>query len=127
MNGVDYATITLKDFDDLGGTVNIKPTAELMQALGLNMNFSFFTFQFKLSEETIAMNILSDGEVMLGITTKISEGSGLDFDVPGSTVDAMDSEAMQEWASNLNLEEKQTFIIYSVALYSTVTLTQTSL
>lgn len=100
----DYLNISVKDFGDEGGTVNLKPTAELLQALGLNMNFSFFTFQMNFTSDSFGLSIVNDGKELGSLTFSIAEEKELEFDVPDKTVDAFNSEAMQEWASELNLE-----------------------
>ena len=102
---VDYLKVSLKNFDDQGGTVNVKPSAEMLQALGMDMNLSFFTYQITFTDHSLDLSVVNDGTMMLGIQIDMdNDTDGLDFDVPESTVDAMDSTAMQQWASNLNLD-----------------------
>ncbi|MBE6958565.1 MAG: hypothetical protein E7447_05385 [Ruminococcaceae bacterium] len=100
----DYLNISVKDFSDEGGAINLKPTAELLQAMGLNMNLSFFTFQMTFTSDSVGLSIVNDGKELGSLTISIAEEKDLAFDVPDKTVDAFDSEAMQEWASKLNLE-----------------------
>jgi hypothetical protein len=77
----------------------------MLQALGMDMNLSFFTYQMTFSDHSLDLSVVNDGTMMLGIQIYIdNDTDGLDFDIPANTVDAMDSVAMQEWASNLNLD-----------------------
>ena len=101
---VDYLNISLKDFSDEGGTINLKPTAEMLQALGLNMNFSFFTYQMSFTDDSFALSVVNDGRELGSLTFAIAEEKDLAFDVPENTVDATDSEAMKQWASGLKLD-----------------------
>lgn len=104
MEGVDFVTVTLKDMDDNGGTIILKPTEDLLDTMGVALPFSDLSLELKMTAEVIELNILTGSDLLVGIATRTEPSDGLDLEIPSDTVDAMDSEAMKDWASNLVLD-----------------------
>lgn len=103
MQGTTMATAKIENWDVNGGTLTITPNMEMFVP-GITDAFGTLALQIKLNTEGIELNVLSNGSAMLGLALKATDSNGPDLSIPSDATDAMDSNAMNEWASNLNLQ-----------------------
>ena len=103
MQGTTMATMKIENWDVNGGVLTITPNMEMFVP-GITDAFGTLALQIKLNTEGIELNVLSNGSAMLGLALKATDSNGPDLSIPSDATDAMDSNAMNEWASNLNLQ-----------------------
>lgn len=104
IDGKEYISVAIRDMDAESGTLILSPTETMVYDLGLNaLPFKNLALQIKLDAAGVALNVLSDGNTLLGLELKASESAGPNLSVPSNATDAMDSSAMQAWAENLDL------------------------
>lgn len=103
MQGTTMATAKIENWDVNGGTLTVTPNMEMFVP-GITDAFGTLALQIKLNTEVIELNVLSDGSTMLGLALKATDSNGPDLSIPSDATDAMDSNAMQAWAENLNLQ-----------------------
>lgn len=103
MQGTTMATAKIENWTVDGGVLTITPNMEMFVP-GITDAFGVLSLQIKLNTEGIELNVLSDGSVLLGLALKATDSNGPDLSIPSNATDAMDSNAMQAWAENLNLQ-----------------------
>lgn len=105
IEGTDFVTLKLEDFNMKGGTLTLDPTEAAEEAMGMdNIPFNELSLQIKLSDG-IELNILSEGKLLAGLALKGGESDGPNLSEPNKATDAMDSNAMQKWAEKLVLDK----------------------
>ena len=103
-DGKDYVTLKVEDLTAESGTLTLTPTETMVYELGLNaLPFKKLALQIKLDAAGVALNVLSEGKALISLELKASESAGPNLSVPSNATDAMDSNAMQAWAENLDL------------------------
>lgn len=104
MQGMDMVTVKIADLTDETGTITLTPSADLFPA-GVTDMLGDLSLQIKLSADGIALNILGDNEVLLGLDIKAVESDGPDMNVPSNAVDGTNSSAMEKWAEKLAMDK----------------------
>ncbi len=105
-DGMKMLTIEVEDMTADSGTLTIAPSSAIESQLGLNaLPFEKLALELKYSEESIALNVLSNSKLLVGVTMKVTASNGPNLNIPSNAVDATDANKLQQWASNLNLNQ----------------------
>jgi len=106
VDGEKAITLKAEDVTTEGGTVTITLSDALLEELELDaLPFKKPALEIKLDGDTAEINLLAEGKLLVGIEMKITESNGPNLSIPSGAVDATDSNALQQWAGNLNLNK----------------------
>ena len=104
MQGTVMGTIKIENLDAEGGVITIAPSMDLFPGEVKNM-LGDLALEIKLSAEGIALNILGDNELLLGIALKALDSDGPSLSEPSNAVDITDSSALERWTEQLVMDK----------------------
>lgn len=104
VQGKAMATIQLENLDAEGGTITVTPSMDLFPSEVKDM-LGNLSLQIKLDGEKVALNILSDNELLIGFAVKVSESDGPNLSEPSNAVDATNTSALEKWAEKIALDK----------------------
>ena len=106
VDGEKAITLKTEDVTAEGGTVTITLSDALLEELDLDaLPFKKPALEIKLDGDTAEINLLAEGKLLVGIELKISESNGPNLSIPSNAVDVTDTNKLQQWAGNLNLNK----------------------
>lgn len=105
MQGDEMLTVKIADLNEESGTITLTPNMELFGLGEVTDMLGELALEIKLSADGIALNILGDNELLLGIALKALDSDGPSLDAPSNAVDATDSSAMEKWAEKLVMDK----------------------
>ncbi|MBE6940997.1 MAG: hypothetical protein E7455_01740 [Ruminococcaceae bacterium] len=104
MQDMDMVTIKIADLNEEAGTITLAPNMDLFPGEVADM-LGDLALEIKLSADGIALNILGDSEVLLGIALKAVDSNGPSLDAPSNAVDITDSSALERWTEQLVMDK----------------------
>lgn len=123
VNGKTYVEFEVEDFDTektkqgyLNGTFRVVPSSALIKdmfgstaAAGLSLSDIAFEFKAETSDKKseIAINIVDDKEVLVGINMKSESGKGKKINKPAdkNVIDMNDTDALKQYVADIDLDK----------------------
>lgn len=105
VQGKNKFTIKVENWTENGGVITITPDKSMGDQLGIPLLQGEPALQIKIADETIELNLINGSKLILGLALKAMVSNGPDLSIPSNATDAMDSNAMQAWAENLDMDK----------------------
>lgn len=103
-------TFMMEESSDNGSVVLVEPTADLLRMLfGEQAAALDFVLRFEAKAQgddaSVTIDLLLNGELVIGLDLAISEGAPAQIVKPENTVNGLEESGMQTWIDGLNIEK----------------------